>query len=195
MADLITNFKIKIMNYKLFKAVSPLLLICFCLAQCKKTSSAQEDQLPPATQTGANTFGCLVNGKVYIPKGYAGTGTPNPRIIFDIGLDGLPYLQIIAKQFGQSNLQEGSFILFTDSLISIGTHNIYTNKKQIGYGSRFTANCGILPDDNVQFKTGIIQITKYDRLNGIISGIFNFKIKPSDCDTLSFTNGRFDFKL
>ena len=26
------------------------------------------DQLPPETQTGANTFGCLVNGKVFIPK-------------------------------------------------------------------------------------------------------------------------------
>ncbi len=40
-----------------------------------------EDQLPPITETGANTFGCLINGKVFIPKdktGYTppGGGTP-----------------------------------------------------------------------------------------------------------------------
>jgi len=26
-------------------------------------------QLPPITTTGANTFGCLVNGEVWLPKG------------------------------------------------------------------------------------------------------------------------------
>ena len=27
------------------------------------------DQLPPATQTGENTFGCLVDGEVWLPRG------------------------------------------------------------------------------------------------------------------------------
>ena len=27
------------------------------------------DQLPPITQTGENTFGCLVDGEVWLPKG------------------------------------------------------------------------------------------------------------------------------
>ena len=27
-----------------------------------------DDKLPPETQTGANTVGCLVNGKVYLPS-------------------------------------------------------------------------------------------------------------------------------
>ncbi len=30
-------------------------------------------QLPPETQTGANTFGCYINGKLLIPRN--GTGT------------------------------------------------------------------------------------------------------------------------
>ena len=32
-----------------------------------------KEELPPITQEGKNTFGCLVNGKVWLPKGYDGT--------------------------------------------------------------------------------------------------------------------------
>jgi len=32
------------------------------------------DQLPPATQIGANTAGCLLDGKAFLPKGYLPTG-------------------------------------------------------------------------------------------------------------------------
>lgn len=37
---------------------------------CKKNKLSELDKLPPATQTGANTFGCLVNGKAYLPGGW-----------------------------------------------------------------------------------------------------------------------------
>ena len=35
---------------------------------CKKKSDNPIDDLPPVTTTGANTFGCLVNGELFIPK-------------------------------------------------------------------------------------------------------------------------------
>ena len=46
----------------------PLLLLATLLglSQCKKNDSGPADpasQLPPATQSGANTFGCLLNGQ------------------------------------------------------------------------------------------------------------------------------------
>jgi hypothetical protein len=39
------------------------------LTACDKDGQifAGKDQLPPETQTGANTVGCLVNGKVFLP--------------------------------------------------------------------------------------------------------------------------------
>ena len=38
-------------------------------SSCKKNKSDNPiNQLPPETQTGANTFGCLVDGKVFLPK-------------------------------------------------------------------------------------------------------------------------------
>ncbi len=36
-------------------------------ASCKKEKTGA-DGLPPATQTGANTFGCLVNGVLFYLK-------------------------------------------------------------------------------------------------------------------------------
>jgi len=46
-----------------------LLIILPLLAlQCNKDPEPIE-QLPEATQTGKNTFGCLVDGEVWLPKG------------------------------------------------------------------------------------------------------------------------------
>src|SRR5450759_2129685 len=39
------------------------LFVLFIQSSCKK------DNLPPETATGANTFGCLLNGVVYTPSG------------------------------------------------------------------------------------------------------------------------------
>lgn len=181
---MITNRK-----WPLFAAI----IMLFSFAQCKKDK--EQDKLPPATQIGANTFGCLVNGKVYIPKGYSGTGTPNPRVIYDIGINGYPYLQILAKQFDNINDQIGNFSLNIDSITGTGTYLIFTIKKQIGFGSYIIPGCGILPDDDQTFKTGKIFLLKYDLNNRIISGTFFMKIKPANCDTLNITEGRFDFKL
>lgn len=43
-------------------------------SQCRKhkPSPPHEDRLPAITQEGKMTMGCLLNGKVLIPKGYVG---------------------------------------------------------------------------------------------------------------------------
>ncbi|GAB2858733.1 Riean_0653 family protein [Hymenobacter ruber] len=51
------------------------------LSQCKKKDPDPASQLPPATQTGANTFGCLVNGQAYTPKG--NNGMSNLYVSYD----------------------------------------------------------------------------------------------------------------
>ncbi|MBQ0767738.1 MAG: hypothetical protein KBT58_00490, partial [Bizionia sp.] len=51
------------------------LLLAFALllivSNCNKNDDDQPtnpiDQLPPATQTGANTFGCLLDGEPFLP--------------------------------------------------------------------------------------------------------------------------------
>ena len=60
------------MNTKL-----PLYLALLLLTQCSKSNTDDPapvapnpvDALPPATQTGQRTFGCLLNGKAWTPAG------------------------------------------------------------------------------------------------------------------------------
>jgi hypothetical protein len=38
--------------------------------KCKKDNQGpSKEQLPAITQTGANTFGCYVNGEIFLPRG------------------------------------------------------------------------------------------------------------------------------
>jgi hypothetical protein len=51
-----------------------IIFIAFVLmaSGCKKNNNSNNspiDQLPPATQIGANTFGCLINGQAFTPGG------------------------------------------------------------------------------------------------------------------------------
>ncbi|WP_372746855.1 lipoprotein, partial [Lutibacter sp.] len=48
-----------------------ILTITILLTACNKDndSIAPIDQLPEATQTGENTFGCLLNGEAFLPSG------------------------------------------------------------------------------------------------------------------------------
>ncbi|QTE22329.1 hypothetical protein [Polaribacter cellanae] len=56
-----------------------LFLFALTLSNCENNDS--QEQLPPITQTGANTFGAIVDGKIFVAKdkeGYypPGGGTP-----------------------------------------------------------------------------------------------------------------------
>lgn len=59
------------MKPRLFFIISSLLFVCLTASKCKKDKPPVNpvSQLPPETQTGANTFGCLIDGKVFVPKG------------------------------------------------------------------------------------------------------------------------------
>jgi len=55
------------------KNILLLLTFTLTLSCCHKDDDQpipEINKLPPATQTGVNTAGCLVNGKAFISKGY-----------------------------------------------------------------------------------------------------------------------------
>ena len=61
--------------------------IILCSLQCRKTPRPTVTDipgLPPATQTGANTLGFLLNGQPWTPQG--SNGTANLSIDFDPGI-------------------------------------------------------------------------------------------------------------
>ena len=81
-----------------------LLFIAFTFINCSNNDDPQ-DQLPPITQTGANTFGCLVNGQVFVPKDAGPSTTPGsarPRgleISSGDGLQSFNYYAINARNY------------------------------------------------------------------------------------------------
>ena len=179
------------------------LLICLALAFtmcCKKTDTNNLDaelaKLPPITQTGANTFGCLVNGKAVLPSGCIGCPPPlegfydnNPNGQFGLvcrynnnhndvgfGLDSiLTYKNFIIDDSTNKNVRVA---LFNDKLSD---------------SCRWVGLVGAL--SNFASIKGNIKLTKVDVPNGIFSGTFNFTIKTKSCSNYEVTNGRFDYKF
>ena len=70
------------MKLMLFAFLFPIIIN----ASCKKTVTPPPpltEELPPVTQEGKNTCGFLVNGKVWLPKGRVGNGSPNLKVWYD----------------------------------------------------------------------------------------------------------------
>lgn len=57
-----------------------LLLMIIVFDQCKKESNPE---LPPATTRGAMTFGCLVDGKVFVPRDGRGQSGLLSQYVYD----------------------------------------------------------------------------------------------------------------
>lgn len=144
-------------------------LMLLCAASCKK-DKASEDQLPPATQSGANTFGCLVNGKVFEPKGYDGTGRPNPHVQYDYDLNGQPYLTIDVLHYLNGNSNGNLYIGF-GNLTHTGAYLVPIDFTFL-VGWNILGNCNTPPFDSTLQRWGSGVITKLDIPNQIIAGHF-----------------------
>jgi hypothetical protein len=72
---------------KIFKKLYLLASISIFLQSCDLFGTIDnKDKLPPATQEGNHTFGCLVNGSLWLPKG--NDGTSNLDLSYDPGYAG-----------------------------------------------------------------------------------------------------------
>lgn len=189
----------KIKNYKTLILV--LLSAAFLAASCKKDkvqdTRTELEKLPPITQTGANTFGCLVDGKAWLPNGSKPqTGGPNIQVYVDPTFQGGafyvtghqyqgPY-QTIA--FGSSRCTSAVFFT-SDSM-----YNSFDYKKTVNGG----ISIEFRTPENGFYRKGFFSVLRYDLNNGIFSGTFEVKLYKMDGsfgDTLRITNGRFDIKF
>lgn len=143
--------------------------------KCKKETPEVELQLPKETQTGTNTFGCLIDGKVFVPKGSFPYSGLTASIQFDI----------LNLRANSSSTGEGIGFGVRD-LNTTGEYLANDNNNNFGYGKQ---------GNNYDATDGKITITKYDKINNIISGCFNFNAKDLKTGkTVSITEGRFDLK-
>ncbi|MCU0321573.1 MAG: hypothetical protein MUE72_04110 [Chitinophagaceae bacterium] len=166
---------------------------------CKKTNSldAELAKLPPISQTGAKTFGCIVNGKAILPNCNLPNCPPSIEGFYDSQPNG---------QFGivcTYNIGKNNIIIGLDSIFSYKSFLIKDsiNKNvrvsmfntEIGNSCERVGYIGAL--SNFNSITGNVNLTRVDVPNGIFSGTFNFTIKTQNCGNYEVTNGRFDYKF
>ncbi|RYU84308.1 hypothetical protein [Hymenobacter persicinus] len=168
-----------------------LLLLTQC-SKCKKDDPTPAEQLPPATQTGANTFGCLVNGQPYTPSGY--NGVSNYAVLYDPGFKG-GSLDVRTYRYPRPGKSQ-YLILSSTNIDKPGVYQFSPTA-----GAFFTDALRPVPcnnydsSDNNTYSKGTITITRLDLNAGIISGTIDFTLAQPGCDTIKVTQGRFDKKL
>jgi len=164
------------------------ILITFLSYGCCKKSDPKPltelEKLPPATQKGKDTFGCLVNGKAWVPK-----TTIDADAFYQLGV-----LQLGGGLFGPTQFIEMGLLEVNGFRIQEGTYPlIKTANSFSNAGIETSPNtlCSYSPSDTF---SGTLTITKFDRVLYIVSGLFEFSTVASGCDTLKITNGRFDIR-
>lgn len=170
-----------------------LLFLLFCSASCRK-NKADNKGLPPATQEGKNTLGFLLNGQPWTPQGF--NGTANLSIDVDFGFN-QGVFGIAAYRILSSNNREYFGIGIKDSLNFLTVPSTLPMNKYSIANSRFSTNaCDMSFYDTTVVRSGNLNITKFDKVNRIISGTFNSILyEPSCGDTIRITQGRFDLKF
>ena len=167
-----------------------LLLITF---SCSKEDDCDNpvDCLPPATQTGANTAGCLVNGQVFLPAGQSlGSGSilqaqyvfHNDQYIFGLSIRDRTgtHNEMVAVETKMDQLFSGE----TYQLKSCSEHS-NTGFYLIGGG----LIDGYVTTEQI---TGELKITPLDEAKKIISGTFWFDAINDDNEIVQVREGRFD---
>jgi len=167
-----------------------LLLLFLSLDGCFLFPDHPKEALPSATQTGANTFGCLVNGKVWLPKGF--DGTSNLSLSYDPSFNKGTF-DLRSYRYPNSSSWFQSIILASDSLLATGVYNLDEKHQDAQFMD--SNHCNYYGFDTTVHRTGAITITKFDLTKGIISGTFQFTLSKARCDSIKVTQGRFDKKL
>ena len=181
------------MNLK-YRTAALLLAALPGLSQCQKTDPDPASQLPAATQTGANTFGCLLNGQPWTPQG--NDGTSNYTVDCDHTPTGV-VLDIHAYRiYGKAANEFQSIVLFANQVNGVGSYSFRSPQYTRASVNDEKSNCYWSSRDSATtYRRGTLTITRLDRQAGIVAGTFAFTLYKPGCDSVRVTNGRFDRQL
>ncbi len=200
------------------KIIYPLLTLTLLLfVSCTNDDNGTNDSLPEITNQGKNTFGCQVNGELFLPKSKGGfsAGYRPPILIgryFNLqhsyyDLEPGYYLQLsaynelttksITIQLTKSDVplvqgQTYPIVLKGNGLFD-ATFSHSTTTPHPEYNNVFIYNSFEYTTTNEYF--GVLTINKLDTTNLVISGTFSFDCYNNvDSKTSQIREGRFDIK-
>lgn len=199
------------LNFSIMKTILFTTLTLLALVSCSTIDNkdSPNPQLPAVTQTGANTFGAIINGQVMVPRnsiGYIPPGSNHYAVQYYRSLNG-DFEEIFAAD---KQTKMGAVYVFIYDIkntnqnstpLSIGDYQIHDSNGTLSYSTaENTCITLIYYGSNNQPKTylsinGTGKITLLKNDNQIISGIFSckFKAKDNPDDLIEITSGQFDF--
>ena len=147
-------------------------ILCLTGMKCKKTILEPKQELPTETMEGKRTFGCLVNGNIWLFRDkfpYSGLTTV---IQFEI-------LSLSASR-GNEYIHFG-----LRGVDKVGEYRLIAVDNSVTY---------IIENDQYDCIEGILTVKHFDKIKKIISGTFHFKAKNKNGKMVNIENGRFDVK-
>lgn len=183
------------------------LLAVLCLA-CSNDDDGTQGELPPLTSAGLNTFGCFIDGELFLPR------EAGPNI-------GDPTDKVSASYTYNPSMPEGTtyeFIIFADNeitgknlriaslrsdgpleegrtypIVELGENNFWATYNF--WTGEITESNEIVAYfyETTMVYTGSVTITRLDEAARIIAGTFEFSAYDDNFELVSeITDGRFD---
>jgi len=172
-----------------------LIIILIILNSCSKNDDCVNpvDCLPPATQTGANTAGCLVNGEVLVPIG-GGFNRPsvllsqyvfhNGRYIFSLSI-----VDLKSKVYRSIHLES------KDKKLIKGETYILSKNTEDNSNAFYFLDAGFVDAfETTDEIIGEFKVTHLDESQNIISGTFWFDAINNEGEIVQIREGRFDVR-
>lgn len=181
-----------------------LLCIVICCSRDNDTETDNTSQLPAETQTGANTFGCLVNGKLFYPRdgSFSTAGSANAVTWWGSSSSTYQYDELDVNNF-KDGKPINNFWMHLHDIPTKGTgeyiwmdsnfkHGIDGLMQNYVYVKAFDYNTSTWKWYTSYENSGKTIITKYGG-QPIVSGTFSGKLRSADGkETIEIIYGRFD---
>jgi len=177
------------------RKIFSLFLILFLFSSCEKDGGIfnGKEKLPPITNTGSNTVGCLLNGKVFLP--HQSGINPSVNCFYQI-VEGEQYF---VMDFADLRKGKSERVVLMLRKVDVIEGQVYKLNKNFTTAPEPTGALGVYsPGDSPRFSTnetvtGELKITRLDISKSIIAGSFWFDAVNDKGKKVQIREGRFDW--
>jgi hypothetical protein len=172
------------------------ILLFFSIGCNKGANEPKLLELPPATTTGNNKFGCKLNGEIFVPNGNWAYRSFNGPFY---GIEKGSFSMVARNLYDFENYLEID-LRIPDGIFETGIyenfafsddHGIFEDGDTLINGVETSLNRFYITDTTMYRK---FEITRLDLTNHIVSGLFDFTVvHPKTQKRISVTEGRFDY--
>ena len=173
------------MKTRKFFSIALLPLLMLTLQHCDKNDPkplTELEKLPPATQSGKRTFGCLVDGKAWVIEQITDVSAFYQTGTFGMyaGITNKLFYSVMSIHIDDQNLSETTYQLSEVNGVDSEDARYFDHRTSCEYLTGLEYG-------------GTVTITHIDKINFIISGTFEFEAYSEDCTkVVKVSDGRFD---